>query len=143
MNKKGNVLALIGIIMLVIILLAMFILQYQINVIVRSIRNDLFYISNNVIVAMDKEELFLANYMINNENARMIIQDLMNKNHVREGGYIKAIKVVDAYFNTKNKVPSMYVEIKVTFKPLIKIGNKSEYEFTMKENAMISLLQYS
>ena len=142
MNRKnGNVVATLGIIITVTIFLCFFLLYYQINTISNSIKKDLFYISNNIIIAMDKEELLFGNYSINTEKSREVIQELLRKNH--EKGYVKEITIKDLSFDINSRDIVIHITVKIKFTPLIYVGSKSEHEFTLKEDTKISLLKYN
>ena len=92
-NKKGNVIIFLGIIITVLMFMAIFVIYYQVNTITKKIRQDLFYASNNAIIAMDKEELLFSKYILNTQKAKNIIQEILVKNHIKDGGSITDILV--------------------------------------------------
>lgn len=139
--KKGNVICTMSIVLTLLIFMCFFFLIFQVNTIKRSIKNDLFYLSNNAILGMNKEELYFSNYEINTDKTKNILEDLLKKNH--EKGYIKEIEIKDISFETKEDHIVIHLEIKVKFNPIIKIGSKETYEFFFKEDTKISLLEYN
>ena len=140
-NKKGNIIASLGIIITIVIILSFFLLYYQINTISNSIRKDLFYISNNLVIGMDKEELFLGNYKINIDKSKTIIESLLKKNHIK--GYVKDIIIEKISFDKDDNKIIVHITINVKFVPLIAIGSKREYHFKLKDDTRISLLMYN
>ena len=82
MNNKnqGNVFVAIGILVLIIIFFATFLIYYQVNILLQSIRKDLYYASNSAILSFDTQELSYRNYAADEEKTKEVIECILNKN---------------------------------------------------------------
>lgn len=138
-KKKGNVIVVLGIIIMIIVIVAGFFVTYQLNIIISSVKKDLFYISNNALVAMDFTELSYGVYKINMDRTKEIMEELLNKNkHIG----INKVTIKEIELMYKLGEPHILSKIQVDFTPVINIGNKTSYTFELQENVAISLLQY-
>ena len=140
-NKQGNMIISVGIIMLVLIFAVTFLLYYQVNIITESIRQDLFYVSNNSILSFDREQLSYGQYIIDKNKTKEIMEYLLNKNY--EDGSVTDIKIIDLNITYEKDKVRLNTKIKVKFKSVIAIGGKNEYEFKMKEQIKIALFEYN
>ena len=141
-NKQGNITVIsVGLILIVIIFAVTFLMYYQINIITESIRQDLFYVSNNSLLSFDTSDLAYRKYTVDENKTKEIMQCLLNKNY--SNGSITNIQITDlAITYEKNKV-RLDTEIKVKFKSVITIAGKNQHEFKMKEQVKIALLEYN
>ena len=130
----------LGVVVMILIIFSFFLLYFQINTINSRIRKDVFYASNNIIIAMDKNELAFSNYELSLSRAKEIVEDLLKKNNIKENGYITDIKVEDVSYNLSTK--KLNIKTKVCFKPVVRINDKDLTLF-ITEETKISLLQYS
>jgi len=139
-NKKGNVFIPIGLVILVIIFVTVFLMYYQVNIIIENVRRDLFYASNNAILSFDIKDLAYRKYTVDKEQTKQIIEYILNKNYADSD--ITKVQVTNLeILNEQNKI-HLKIQVQVTFKSVINIAGKSEHDFKMNENIKISLMDY-
>lgn len=139
-NKKGNINIFIplGIILLITIFVAIFLAYYQVNIIADNIRKDLFYISNNAILAFNQQDLAYGKYTLDEQKAKEIIEEILNKNY--QNGSVLKISIIQLDQIENNQI---LIKIKVRFKSFITLFGRNQYEFIMTETVKISLMKYN
>ena len=141
LKKQGSVFIAVGIVVLVIVFTAIFLVYYQVNIIVETVRQDLFYAANNAIVSFDVQDLAYKKYTVDVEGTKEIIEELLNKNYTNNESGITKITIKDLEVVGNDKV-DLKLQVKVNFNTVINILGKDEHSLTMKENIKISLLEY-
>lgn len=133
---------------------AIFIVYTQVLNTVMNIKSDLYYITQNGIIANNKEELALNNYLTDNTTLKSTIENILKRNYVKNEGSVKSIIVKNAQIYTNEeeifihtlgryKKPIIHIEIEIAFIPLIKLPNlNSIYKINIHEDVKISLLEY-
>ena len=142
-DKKGNVYITIGLLVLIIILFATFLMYYQVNVIVTSIRKDLYYATKNTILSLDIQELSYGRYLIDIQRAKEMIEEILRKNYSKDNGSITKINIVDIQVQDTNENIVITTEIKVGFQSVINLMGNNNHTFKMKETIKISLMEYN
>lgn len=139
----NNLLVAIGLMLLVIVFVVIFFSYYQINIIVQTLRQDLYYAAKNTILSFESKDLSYGKYTINDVKAKEIMQYILDKNYTQnEGGSINKVEVTNLdILNKENKI-ELSVEVKVSFTSVVNLFGKNKYNFKMKENINLSLLQY-
>ncbi len=141
-RKQGNVFIPIGIIVLVIIFATVFLVQYQLNIIIENVRHDLFYASNNAILSFDLQDLAYKKYTIDKNQTKQIIEYILNKNYTETKGSITKIRVLDLKITNKLDKVNIKTQVEVTFNSVINVAGKNEHSFKMNDEINISLLEY-
>ena len=140
--KSGNIFVAVGLIVLIIIFIGVFMVYYQVNIIVTTVRKDLFYAVNHAILSFDVQDLSYKKYTVNKERAEEVIQEILNQNYKSTSGGIISVGINELeIIHGKDKV-EVCVLVKVRFKSVINLMGDNEHEFKMAENIKISLLQY-
>ena len=142
-KKKGNVYITVGLLVLIIILFATFLLYYQVNIIVVSIRKDLYYATRNAILSLDTQELSYRKYIIDTQKAQEIVEELLRKNYIKDNGSVTKIEILDMRAECTDKNIVITNKIKVKFKSVINIIGDNNHEFEINETIKISLMEYS
>lgn len=142
-KKQGSVFVAIGILVLIIIFFATFLIYYQVNILVQSIRKDLYYASNSAILSFDIQELSYRNYTVNEEQAKQIIEYILNKNYTEKEGSITEISITDLDIEYMQDGVVITTQIQVKFKSVINLLGKNEHEFKMNEKVKLSLMNYN
>lgn len=140
--KYGNIFIPVGIVILIIIVVTVFLVYYQLNVIIENVRRDLFYASNNAILSFDTNELAYKKYVINEEKAKQIIEYILNKNYTEKLSSITKIEITDLKIMNLQDNVNLKIQVKVTFNSVISIAGYKEHSFKMNESINISLLKY-
>ena len=144
MNKKrGNVYIAVGLLVLIILLFATFLLYYQVNVIVASIRKDLYYATRNAILSLDIQELSYSKYIIDTQKAQEIVEELLRKNYIKDNGSITKIEILDMQAESTDENIIITNKIKVKFKSVINLMGDNNHEFEINETIKISLMEYN
>ncbi len=119
-----------------------------------DIKKDLYYISQNGIIANDKEDLALGKYNNSDKDIQKYIEEVLNKNYVKgttgivkieinECKFIKDISIVKAYTNNKYDVPIIHIDLTIYFKSIINIQNMTDVmKIKLHEDVKASLLKY-
>lgn len=141
--------------MIVIVIIFAFSISYvQITSTILNIKNDLYGIAQNGIIANNKTELALNSYVVDKSQMKKYIQDILQKNYIRSNGYIKNIQVEECnMILDKNEVIShtkgrydetiIHSNIKITFVPVFKIrGFEKEVSINIHEDVKAMLMQY-
>lgn len=141
--------------MIVIVIIFVFSISYvQITSTILNIKNDLYNIAQNGIVANNKTELALNNYIVENTQMKNYIQDILEKSYIRSNGYITSVQVVECnIIQNKSEIIShtkgrydktiIHLTIKMDFIPIIKIrGFREEVSIYIHEDVKAVLLQY-
>lgn len=156
-KKLGNVSIYVFVIfaMIVVIIIFAFSISYvQITSTILNIKNDLYNIAQNGIIANNKTDLALNSYVADKSQMKKYIQDILQKNYIRSSGYIKDIKVEECnIFLDKNEVIShtkgrydetiIHLNVKITFVSILKIrGFENEVSINIHEDVKATLMQY-
>lgn len=141
--------------MIVIVIIFAFSISYvQITSTILNIKNDLYSIAQNGIVANNKTELALNNYIVDNTQMKEYIQHILERNYIRSKGYITSVQVVECNtIQNKNEIIShtkdrydeaiIHLRVKIDFIPIIKIrGFRKEISINIHEDVKAALLQY-
>ncbi len=142
-KKQGNVFVAIGILVLIIIFFATFLIYYQVNILVQSIRKDLYYASNSAILSFDIQELSYRNYAADEEKTKEVIECILNKNYTEKEGSITKISITDLDIEYMQDGVVITTQIQVKFKSVINLLGKNEHEFKMNEKVKLSLMNYN
>lgn len=142
MKKRGNIFIPIGLLVLIVTISAVALVYCQINIIIENVRKDLFYASNSAILLFNLQDLSYKQYTIEESKVKDIIEDILNKNYIRNDGSITKIQVSDLQiFNDQEKV-IIKTRVNITFNSVINIAGRREHSFNMDEEIRISLLNY-
>ena len=141
-QKQGNIFIPIGLVVLVILFATIFLVYYQLNVIIENVRKDLFYASNNAILSFDTQDLAYKKYTIDKNKTKQVIENILNKNYTEIEGSVTKIEIIDLDIVQKENKVYLSINVKVTFKSVINLAGENEHEFKMNENIKISLLDY-
>lgn len=143
LKKQGNVYVVIGIVVLVIIFMATFLVYYQVNIITESIRHDLFYASNASLLSFDTQDLAYKKYTVDENKTKQVIEYLLNRNYTEGEGNIINIKVTNLKVNYEQDKVILETQIQVTFRSVINLLGENKHSFKMNENIKIALLEYN
>ena len=141
-SKQGNVIVVIGIYILIIIFLTVFLVKYQTNIIIENIKLDLFYAARGAILAFNNQELVYRQYEIDENKTRSIIQEVLERNYLKENGSVNNITIVDLQIRYEKEYVKVFVEVEVTFRSVVNLFGKNEHKFKVKEEVKISLMEY-
>lgn len=142
LSKRGNALISVGLIVLIIIFAITFLVYYQVNTIIETVRQDLFYVANNAILSFDLKDLSYKQYTVNENKTKQVIEEILNRNYSSTNGSITKIEITNLkIIENKDKV-EVNMSVKVKFRMIINILGKNEHEFTINENITISLMDY-
>lgn len=140
--------------LLIIILFAFCIMYVQMSSTILNIKNDLYSIIQNGIIANDKEELAVENYTAKENMLRQYIGVILDNNYIKEGSSIKSITIEECnYIIDKNAIklhtsdryrdPIIHIRIQIKFTPIIKIQNILEkITITVHEDVKATLMNY-
>ena len=142
-RKKGNVYIAVGLLVLIIILFATFLLYYQVNIIVTSIRKDLYYATRDAILSLDTVELSYSKYVIDIQKAKSIVEEILIKNYIKDDGSITKIKVLDMQATCAEEYIAITTKIEVEFKSVINLTGDNNHRFKINETIKISLMEYN
>ncbi len=141
-SKQGNVIVVIGIYILIIIFLTVFLVKYQTNIIIENIKLDLFYAARGAILAFNNQELVYRQYEIDENKTRSIIQEVLERNYLKENGSVNNITIVDLQIRYEKEYVKVFVEAEVIFRGVVNLFGKNEHKFKVKEEVKISLMEY-
>lgn len=141
-KKRGNVFIAIGILVLIIVFFATFLVYYQVNILIQNVRKDLYYASNNAILSFDTQELSYRNYIVDAEKTKEVIEYILNKNYTETGGSITEIAITDLNIQYIQDNVVITTQIRVKFKSVINLMGENEHGFKMNESIKISLMDY-
>ena len=141
-SKQGNVIVVIGIYILIIIFLTVFLVKYQTNIIIENIKLDLFYAAREAILAFNNQELVYRQYEIDENKTRSIIQEVLERNYLKENGSVNNITIVDLQIRYEKEYVKVFVEAEVIFRGVVNLFGKNEHKFKVKEEVKISLMEY-
>ena len=141
-SKQGNVIVVIGIYILIIIFLTVFLVKYQTNIIIENIKLDLFYAARGAILAFNNQELIYRQYEIDGNKTRSIIQEVLERNYLKENGSVNNITIVDLQIRYEKEYVKVFVEAEVIFRGVVNLFGKNEHKFKVKEEVKISLMEY-
>lgn len=139
---------------IIVILFAFCIMYVQITSTIINIKNDLYSISQNGIVANDEEGLALNIYTAESNQLKNYIGNVLNKNYIKTGSSIKSINIEECtYIIKKEEVskhtngryidPIIHIKIKASFSPIIKINNISKtITIIIHEDVKATLMKY-
>ena len=157
-NKRGNVMLIIfpiGVTILIVILIAVIFLYIQIAVQIYDVKSNIFYLVQSSIDKEGFEKMAYRDYMLNSENIKKNLNDLLAQNYLnvdnRRVGIIdikcNKISIFDAkekvISHTKNtyNVPIICVNIEIKFTPIISFLGK-EIKFNIHDDIKLSLLEF-
>ena len=133
LKKQGNVFIPVGFAVLIIIFAAIFLVYYQINIIVESVRQDLYYATKNAILSFDTQELSFKKYKGDSYIAKQIIEGVLNKNYTEAKGSVNKIEITSLQIIHGQNAVIVNVQVRVVFRSVINIVGKNEHEFKMNE----------
>lgn len=119
-----------------------------------DVKKDLYYISQNGVVANDKEDLALGTYNNSDKDIQKYIEEVLNKNYVKgttgivkieinECRFIKDISIVKAHTNNRYDVPIIHIDLTIYFRSIIKTRNIEDVmKIKLHEDVKASLLKY-
>ena len=124
---------------------------FQINTILIGIKDSVFSIAQNAIIAYDKEALPLDTYKLDKEKLKYIMQELLYKNHIEGKSKIQDIQIkelsliqnkMQCIVHTKGRIEDtfLHVKLEITFMPIINIGSISTV--TIHEDVKLALMKY-
>jgi len=139
------------IIFCILILFVSLISYFQINTVLTGVKDSIFGISQNAVIAYDKEDLPYDVYNIDMKKLRDIMQELLYKNHIKGKNKIESIEIEEMYLisneneclaHTNGKVQDtiLHVNLEVSFMPIINIGNVAK--LSIHEDIKLSLMKY-
>lgn len=140
--KNGNVFVGVGLLAVIIVFTAMVLVICELNIIVQTVRQDLYYATKNAIISCDVNELAYNNYDININMTKEIIEELLNKNHESLNGSINKIEILSIDVRNIRKSLVIYVKAKINFRSIINLAGKNNYSFELKEELRFSPLEY-
>lgn len=162
-NKKGNIVLAIFpffAILFIVVMFVIIIIYSQIITGVVSIKSDLFYIVQNSIIKLSKDDLSYGEYILDNNQLKNEIINLIEKSYMldkngnkitRSSGVIKIVvneveyytKEVEVLEHTsgKYKEPIVHIVITVTTKTVLNIGTKDTYETIIHEDIKLSRMK--
>lgn len=155
MNKKGGELYIISLFvcgMFCILFLFISLVSYfQINSILTGVKDSIFTISQNAIMAYNKEYLPYDVYDINMEQLGKIMNELLYKNHIEGKNKIQKIDTKELYLitnvdecvvhtNGKFNNTILHIKLEITFVPIIKTS--SEKTIIIHEDVKLALMKY-
>ena len=117
-GKKGVVIVYIMMLFLMLMLIcivSIIIFKMQISSKIFSIKKDLFYISQNCQMALDKNSLSYFEYKVDDKKINEIVKELLNKN------YNGNVKLQSAKYNQSNN--TINISVKVDIIPILNITN--------------------
>lgn len=156
-RKLGNINISVFVIIAIFIILILFafcINYVQLTSTIMNIKNDLYNIAQNGIIANNKEDLALNSYKADETRMKGYIQNVLSKNYIRDNGYIKRIIIEEcnAILDKENVVKHtngrydetiIHLKIGIVFKPIIKMkGIYNEIYVNIHEDVKSTLLQY-
>lgn len=156
-RKLGNINISIFVIiasLIILILFASCINYVQLTSTIMNIKNDLYNIAQNGIIANDKENLALNNYETDEKTMKQYVQTILVNNYLRANGNIKKIEIeecsifldkedIKKHTNNRYYETIIHLTIKIVFKPIIKIrGISDEISIKIHEDVKSTLLQY-
>lgn len=136
-SKKGSVEIIIltlTIIFMFIILTITFLLYIQINSCVYNVKSDLFYISQNAVLAVNYDELAYSNYEINDEKLKEKIATLLHLNYPNYNFNVNEIK----YECLSN---SVLIDIDLHIKPIALRNIIGDITLKIKDNVKLKLME--
>lgn len=154
MKKDGEIYIItlfMCIFMCMLILFLVLVSYFQINTVLTGIKDSIFTISQNAIIAYNKEFLVYDVYEMDIEKLKTIINELLYKNHIVEKNKIENIEIKEIYLiSNKQEVIShtegrvvdtvLHIKIQITFKPIISYKNNKTY--IIHEDIKLSLMKY-
>ena len=131
MNKKGfvNICISLGVVIILVILISIFLIYFQVNVLISEIRQELYYELQNGMLAIEKDELALSNYLIDNKKLTEQINNWIQTS-AKSKLNVKDIKIKEITTNKTNKKATFKIKLTVTFKPIINIRQLASIDIT-------------
>ena len=135
----------------VLILFVALISYFQVYSVLLGIKDSIFTISQNAIIAYNKEKLPYDVYDIDIENLRNIMQTLLYKNHIEGKNKIQSINIKELYLITNKeecithtngnfKDTILHVKLEAQFIPII---NTSDIRtLVIHEDIKLALMRY-
>lgn len=141
-KKRGSLFIATGVIVLIIILASVFLVYYQLNVILETVRQDLFYAAKNAIHSFDLQDLAYKKYTVDENQTKEIIEYLLNKNYTENNGAITKIEVKKIDIQMVGNKVNLKIQIEVNFNSVIAVLGNKEHSFRMNETVKIALMDY-
>ncbi len=137
-KKSGNlqiIIIFLFIIFIIIYTFSFIIINIQINSLIYPIKQDIYYIAQNAILAMDAEELSYYKYEIDNNKLEYLIESLISKNY-------NNVKIDELYYN--NETNYLNIKLDVVIQPLLfkKIIGEN-INIKIEENIRVKLMEVS
>lgn len=141
-NKNGNIFISLGIIVLAIVFSVVFLVYCQVNIIVADAKRELYYVTNNSILSFDFQDLAFKKYTVDENKAKQIIQELLDKNCDKQNSGITKIEIKNLEIINNNDDVKLKIQAKVTFNSVISISGNKQHSFNVNDQISISLLNY-
>lgn len=135
--KKGSIeitIMMIFIIIICILLTVVYLLYWQVNTVLSSMKVDIFYICQNSYFSLNKEELAYSNYEIDLELLNEKITKLLKLNY-----YNNNVKINNINYDYKNK--EIKIDIDVEIIPLALEQIIGRVKINIKDNIKLKLME--
>ena len=136
-GKRGIILIsyilLIFSIVMILYIFAFVIFKFQVTTKILSIRKDLFYISQNSVMALDKELLSYNEYNMDKHMLEELITKLIKNN------YGNKVQLRNVEYNYKTN--EITIEIDLLIKPIFSFGIIKEQKISLKETSKLKLME--
>lgn len=136
-GKGGTILPIYIIVLFIIIIMififVIFAFKMTISSKVISVRNDLFYISQNCQMALNRSSLEYNEYVMDKNEMVKIAQKIIDKNYSGD----VSLEYID-YDSTKNLIK---IRVNLKVKPIIKIGNMEEKYVPIEGTYKLKLME--
>lgn len=135
----------------ILILFVALISYFQINTVLLGVKDSIFSISQNAIIAYNKQNLPYDVYDIDMEKLRNIMKELLYKNHMEGKSKIQSIELKELYLvtnkeecvihtNGKFKDTILHVKLEVSFVPIINTSDMKS--MVIHEDVKLALMKY-
>ena len=152
MNKKGEILVLsifLLIILTCVILVVLIILSFQINTQIVGIKDSVFYMGQNAILACDLSKLAYDKYVIDYNKLYSMCNELIIKNHLEEKNKVNNISIQELKVITSKEeciyhsngvydLPILHIVLNINFNTIL----NNEYSVSIHEDVKMSLMEY-
>lgn len=135
----------------ILILFVALVSYFQINTVLLGVKDSVFSISQNAIIAYNQENLPYDVYDIDMEKLGHIMQDLLYKNHMDGKSKVQAIDIKELYLITNKEEciihtdggfedTILHVKLEVSFVPIINMSEVKSLE--IHEDVKLALMKY-
>lgn len=131
-KKRGNIqiiILAIFIVIIIIIIFTMVMLNIQINSIIYPIKQDIFYIAQNSLLAMERNDLSLYSYNVDISELKDIVERLVSQNY-------NNVTVENVNYDIVTNY--LYIDLIVKIKPIILNINSNRY-FNIRFNEKVKI----